>query len=646
MNPYYPNLLSPLKVGTVTLKNRIALAPMNLRELNHTGGLTDRDIAFCERFAKGGVGLITIGESCVGRETGSSESFMLRINNPGAFNSLCDVADAVHRWGGKVSIEMSHAGALCIPENNFGHLPMGPISYVKPTGVQVVEMTEEQMEQVAEEFGDAALTLKNAGFDMCMFHAGHGWLIHQFLSPRTNKRTDKYGGSVENRVRFPMMCLDNIRKKVGKNFPVDMRITGDEIIPEGYHINDAKEFIRYLAPYVDMIQCSTGGIFHPDATARMSPVVFYEKGCNVDFATQIKEVVDIPVSTVGGINEPDQMESIIKDGRADLIVMGRGLICEPDMPNKLAQNKLDEINRCLRCNECHNRLFAQGWFTCTLNPTVGHEIDNLHKFNKPVQPKNVVVVGGGPGGMMAAYTAWKQGHKVTLIEKKESLGGTISFSDHVDFKVDMAYWWHQMERKIAKTDIKLMLGIEADSKLIDSIAPDVLIIAVGADPVTPPIPGIDNHKVVLGAKMYDEAHDFGKKIVVIGGGMVGCESAVELKDRGCDVTVVEMLPVVANGSGVSQSNSIRVGLIGVKTMVNTSCVRVTDEGVWVKPANGEEQLLEADNIILSAGMRAKSSVVEELQKATVPEIYTIGDCVTARKMGNAIKEGYYTAMNL
>ena len=336
MNPYYPNLLSPIKIGNVTLKNRICVAPMNLREVDHNGGYTARTIAFNEKFAKGGVALITMGEACVSPRTGSSESFMLRITNPGAYFSLCDLAETVHRWGAKISMEMSHAGALCIPENNFGNQPMGPIDYVKPSGVAVRAMTIADMEEVAEDFGNAALTLKNAGFDMVQFHAGHGWLIHQFLSPRTNKRTDEFGGSLENRCRFPIMCLKKIREKVGKNFPIDMRMTGDEIIEGGYHIDEGKKIAQMLAPYVDMIQVSTGGIFHPDATARMSPGVFMEKGCNVDFATEIKSVVDIPVSTVAGINEPDMMEDVIKNNRADLILMGRGLICEPEMPNKLA----------------------------------------------------------------------------------------------------------------------------------------------------------------------------------------------------------------------------------------------------------------------------------------------------------------------
>lgn len=644
MNPYYPNLLSPIKIGNVTLKNRICLAPMNLREVDPGGGYTARTIAFNEKFAKGGVALITMGEACVSQKTGSSESFMLRITNPGAFFSLCDLAETVHRWGAKISMEMSHAGALCIPENNFGNQPMGPIDYVKPSGVAVRAMTEEDMLEVAEDFGDAALTLKNAGFDMVQFHAGHGWLIHQFLSPRTNKRTDKYGGSLENRCRFPIMCLENIRKKVGKNFPIDMRMTGDEIIEGGYHIDEGKEIAKMLAPYVDMIQVSTGGIFHPDATARMSPGVFMEKGCNVDFAAAIKSVVDVPVSTVAGINEPDMMEKDLADGKADLILMGRGLICEPEMPNKLAAGRFDDCNRCLRCNECHNRLFAKNWFLCTLNPEVGFE--TRLPVPAPTTKKNVLVVGGGPGGMMAALTAAKRGHTVTLCEKGAELGGAIRFADHVYFKRDMAYWRHQMEKRLADSSVDVKLNTEVDSNYVNQMKPDVLIVAVGADPAKPPIPGLDNKKVIVGATMHYSEQNYGDKVVVIGGGLIGCESAAELHADGKDVTVVEMLPGIANGCGQAQSNALRVGMIGVNVMTSTAVKRITDEGVWVQPDGKDEMLLPADSVILSAGMRPRTAIVDELQKATVPEFYAIGDCSAARKMGDAIREGYYTALNL
>ncbi len=644
MNPYYPNLLSPIRIGSVTLKNRICLAPMNLRELDHNGGFTPRTIALNERFARGGVALITMGESCVSRRTGSSESFMLRITEPGAFNSLCDLAEAVHRWGGKLSIEISHAGALCSPDNNFGNLPMGPSAYVKPNGVQVVEMTEDDMRQVAEDFGDAALTLKNAGFDMVQFHAGHGWLIHQFLSPRTNHRTDQYGGSLENRCRFPIMCLENIRRKVGKAFPIDMRMTGDEIIEDGYHIEEGKRIAQMLAPYVDMIQVSTGGIYHPDATARMSPGIFMEKGCNVEFTAAIRAVVDVPVSTVAGINEPDMMEQIIRDGKADLILMGRGLICEPEMPKKLAQGRMEDCNRCLRCNECHNRLFAKGWFLCTLNPEVGAE--TRLPAPEPSNVKNVLVAGGGPGGMMAALTAAKRGHRVTLAEKRDALGGAIRFADHVYVKRDMAYWRHQMERRLAAAGVEILLNTGVTKEFVDARKPDVLILAVGADPVRPPIPGLDHPKVIVGATMHDEPHEFGQNVVVIGGGLIGCESAAELHAEGKDVTVVEMLPQIANGCGEAQSNALRIGMQGVRVMTSTRCLRVTDEGVWVQPESGEEQLLPADNVILSAGMNARTELVAQLQQSAVPEIYTIGDCSSARKMGDAIREGYYTALNL
>ncbi len=643
MNPYYPNLLSPLKVGNVTLKNRICVAPMNLREVDHNGGFSSRVIEFNEKFAKGGVALITIGEACVSPDTGSSESFMLRITNPGAYFSLCDLAETVHRWGAKISMEMSHAGALCIPENNFGNQPMGPIDYVKPTGVAVRAMTEEDMIKVANDFGDAALVLKNAGFDMVQFHAGHGWLIHQFLSPRTNKRTDKYGGSLENRCRFPIMCLENIRSKVGRNFPIDMRMTGDEIIEGGYHIEEGIEIAKMLAPYVDMIQVSTGGIFHPDATARMSPGVFMEKGCNVHFATAIKEATGLPVSTVAGINEPDMMEETVKDGKADLILMGRGLICEPDMPNKLAAGRVEDCNRCLRCNECHNRLFSKNWFLCTLNPEVGFE--GRLPMPEPTTSKNVLIVGGGPGGMMAAWTAAKRGHKVTLCDKGNELGGAIRFADHVYFKRDMAYWRHQMEKRLADSGVNVMLNTEVTAEFVDGIKPDVLIAAVGADPAKPPIPGLDNPKVIVGATMHYSQQNYGDTVVVIGGGLIGCESAAELHIAGKDVTVVEMLPGIAPGCGQAQSNALRIGMQGVKVMTSTACKAITDEGVVVVK-DGEEMLLPADSVILSAGMRPRTALVDELQKASVPQFFAIGDCAAARKMGDAIREGYYTAMNL
>ena len=643
MNPYFPNLLSPIKIGKVTLKNRICLAPMNLREIDHNGGFTHRVIAFNEKFAKGGVALITMGEACVSQTTGSSESFMLRITNPGAFFSLCDLAEAVHRWGGKISMEMSHAGALCIPENNFGNQPMSASAYVKPSGVAVREMTEEDMLEVAEDFGNAALTLKKAGFDMVQFHAGHGWLIHQFLSPRTNHRTDQYGGSLENRCRFPIMCLKNIREKVGKDFPIDMRMTGDEIIEGGYHIDEGVEIAKLLAPYVDMIQVSTGGIFHPDATARMSPGIFMEKGTNVHFATAIREATGLPVSTVAAINEPEMMEQTIRDSKADLILMGRGLICEPEMPNKLASGRYEDCNRCLRCNECHNRLFAKNWFLCTLNPEVGFE-DRL-PIPAPTSSKKVLVVGGGPGGMMAAWTAAKRGHKVTLCEKLPELGGAIRFADHVYFKRDMAYWRHQMEKRLGDSNVDIRLNTEVTEDYVNALKPDVLIVAVGADPAKPPIPGLDNPKVIVGATMHYSQQNYGDKVVVIGGGLIGCESAAELKAAGKDVTVVEMLSGIAPGCGVSQSNALRIGMEGVKVMTSTRCKSITDEGVVVE-TNGEELLLPADSIILSAGMNPRTTVVDALQKAIVPEFYTIGDCSAARKMGDAIREGYYTAMNL
>ena len=266
---------------------------------------------------------------------------------------------------------------------------------------------------------------------------------------------------------------------------------------------------------------------------------------------------------------------------------------------------------------------------------------------KNVEDKpQVIVVGAGPGGMMAAWTAAKRGHQVILCEKGNELGGAIRFADHVYFKRDMAYWRHQMENRLADSNVDVRLNTAVDADYVNQIRPDVLIIAVGADPARPPIPGLSNPKVIVGATMHYAPQNYGDKVVVIGGGLIGCESAAELHADGRDVTVVEMLPGIALGCGQAQSNALRVGMIGVKVMTSTACKRITDEGVWVQTEGQEEQLLPADSVILSAGMRPRTSIVEELQKAVVPETYTIGDCAAARKMGDAIREGYYTAMNL
>jgi NADPH-dependent 2,4-dienoyl-CoA reductase/sulfur reductase-like enzyme len=395
-----------------------------------------------------------------------------------------------------------------------------------------------------------------------------------------------------------------------------------------------------------MIQVSTGGIFHPDAAARMAPPVFYEKGCNVHFATAIKEVVNIPVSCVSGINEPDQMEEIIRTGKADLIVMARGLMCEPDMPRKLAVNDIININRCLRCNECHNRFFVKGWFTCTLNPLVGNELDSFSGCNRSPTPKKVLVAGGGPGGLEAALIAAQRGHQVILREKGPSLGGSLRFTEHVRFKTDIMYWIRQMEQKLSSLNVNAQLNAPVTREYIEQTAPDALIIAVGAEPIIPPIPGVDSPQVISGAQMYDSDFDFGLKVVVIGGGLVGCEAAVELKERGLEVTVVEMLSRIAAGCGEAQSNAVRVGLKGVRVMVNTRCRRISDEGVWIQSEGQDETLLPADSVVLAAGMKSRSVLMEDLLESAVPEIHVIGDCLSPRKMGDAVREGYYTAIHL
>ncbi len=647
----YPSLCSPLRVGPLMFKNRIEAAPTSLAELSPQGYLTRDNIAYYKLKAKGGAAVVTIGESIVHTPTGKSHPKQIPLDDKGVIPSLVETADAIHQYGAIASIELSHGGMECDPVFLGGRNPIGPSARTVEIGfrtegartVEVEEMSEALMYEVAEAYGEAAATVKLAGFDMCMVHAAHGWLLAQFLSPLINQRTDKYGGSVENRARFPLMVLDRIRERVGKDFPIELRMGGSELAEGGYGIDDAIAFAQMAERNVDLLHVSAGAHYLIDTMTIMHPSMFVPHGCNVYLAEAVKKAVSIPVVTVGGLSDPDQMEAIIAEGRADMVAMARGLMADPEIPTKARQGRADEIVHCLRCFECIGGMFVTATTKCALNPIIGREFE----AGVPVpltEPKKVLVVGGGPAGMQAAITAAERGHDVLLCEKSDSLGGALRHSDGVSFKADLMRFKDHLIARLEAVGVNVALNVEVTPELVEIGHPDVLIISVGAEPIVPDIPGMDRPTVLVAEGVPSAEAEIGARVVVVGGGLVGCETGLHLAQRGHDVTIVEMLDEVAQDANIMHRRGLLLELRkAVKVRTGLRCVEILDHGLVAVDKKGEDQTLECDTVVVAVGYRSSTEVVDALV-GTVPEVMTIGDCVRPRKVLQAVRMGYDAGM--
>ena len=643
----YPNLFRPLKLGDLTLRNRIIAAPTG--EFNQTsdGSMTPDAIAYFEMKGAGGAAAVTIGEGFVHTKTSKTRPLVLPLDDSAVYPSLARAARAIKSHGAIPSVELQHAGkhggvgkSLAEPRVRYGP------SYEKTaSGLEVLEMPEDMILEIVDAFGQAAANLKNAGFEMLFIHGGHGWLLHQFISPLDNKRKDKYGGSMENRARVPLMVIDSVRKAVGPGFPIEYRMSGDEFREGGYKLADGIEFAKLIDGKVDLIHVSAGHVV--EVFLRTHPMMFLEHGCNVYLATAVKKEVKTPVACVGGITEVEQMEEILASGKADVVAVARSLIADPYLPKKAAAGRTEEITPCLRCLTCMQSVWIEGTMICSVNPRAGSEFENKFAAPPPAKRKRVLIAGGGPGGMQAAITASERGHQVILCEKSSSLGGAIKFAEHVPFLVDLHRFKKHLEYMVKASGTVVMLNTEVTPKFVASQNPDVLIAAVGATPIVPDMPGIRSKKVVIANDIHNAGVKTGDKVVIIGGGLVGCDEAVYLAQNGKDVTVVEMLDDIARDANrrLKMALGIEFRKYNVKVVTNTKGKAVTEEGLLCEGPDGKEVLYKADTVICAVGQKALTSVVDKL-RGTVPEFYDIGDCVKPQKVTEAVRAGYNTAMDL
>jgi 2,4-dienoyl-CoA reductase-like NADH-dependent reductase (Old Yellow Enzyme family)/thioredoxin reductase len=651
MKTQYTNLFSPIKIGNITFKNRIIAAPTSLMNLTPEGHLTSENIAYYELKAKGGCAAVTIGESIVDSKTGKSHDQQISLDDPHVLPCLSTVVKAINRYGAVANIELSHGGKYAGLASIGGDLvnesavAYGPSEAFLPTGEHIYEMPKEVIYHIIDSFGTAAAKVKRAGFEIVMVHAGHGWLFGQFLSPAENKRKDEFGGSLENRARFLRLALDSVRKAVGPGFPIQLRMNGEDFIEGGMHLEDYKELAKMLDSKVDLFNISCGMHDGENLFVRTHPSMFLDRGCNVYLAAAIKEVVTKPVSCVGSLNDPAQCEEIIASGKADMVEMARALLADPELPKKAYVNNASDITPCLRCFACFDESVKKHNICCSVNPVIGNELNNKMFSSTPKKLKNVLIVGGGPGGMQAAITAASRGHKVTLCEASDSLGGSLKFAKHVPFKKDLFDFEQLLERRLAASSTKVLLNTKVTKEYVEKMQPDTLIIAAGATPFIPPIPGIDSKHVLLATDAESDSSKIGNKVVILGGGLVGCETAINLSKQGKNVTIIEMRSHIAPDANDFHKMAMEKELKDVNIKTNTTGKYINRSGIMCTSENGEEAFLEANTIICAVGVKPCVDVVEELINLT-PEYFVIGDCKRPRQVTQAISEAYYSAIEL
>lgn len=647
MNVKYPHLFSPITIGGVTFKNRIWSAPAGTHLL---AGLEEYPneavIAYYANKAKGGSANITFSAQNMDiykpqDDVHAHENIFPQKNH----RMWRQLTDAVHYYGAKISLEL-----LAFEYHGYdddGNL----VSYtVNGHGKKYPKLTRPVMERIAATYADAAEAALDCGFDMILIHGGHGLVLSQMLSPKFNTRKDEFGGSLENRAKFPIMILDAIRKRVGRKLLIEYRISGSELTDGGFTTDDCVAFLKMIQDRIDIAHISCGS-FYSETEHIMHPSNFLPAGCNAYLARAVKESgeIHIPVLTLGAFQHPDLMEETIATGGADLIAMARGTISDAYVPDKALHDKADEIIPCIRCFHCldYGRNTA---FACSVNPTVGREYRLKLLEEKPTERKKVVIVGGGPAGMEAAIVAAQRGHDVTLLEKADHLGGKLVFSRQTEFKKDLMKFMDYQIHMVDKLGVQVRLNTEATPELVASMEPDAVLAAVGADPIIPPIPGVDGKNVITAEQCYEKGlkgEDMGDHIAVLGGGLVGCETALYLSMYlGKRVTLIEMTRAIAQ----EEYSIPRQALVEhmdeyVTYYCGVRCTGITQQGMEVADSFGNTALIEADTVVLAAGMRARSQQAEQFRGLSL-FFEPIGDCVVAKNVRGATRSGYDAASRL
>lgn len=646
----YPHLFSPIKVGPLTLKNRIEAAPVNISNLPMSGYPTAENIAIFEGKAKGGAAIVHMGECRIDLKTGISHKLCIALDDPEVLPYLHAATDAIKKHNAFAAVELIHPGTRANPEYYDGPI-WGPSAGPGHLGKDYSELDQKTIDYIVERFGDAAEMAKLGGVDLVMIHAGHGWLLHQFLSPLNNRRTDRYGGSLENRARITMEVIANIRKKCGKDFPIEVRMSGTEIVEGGLTLQDQIEFAKLLDGKVDLIHVTSGTFHVPSTNQHMIPNGFLPQGCNVYLAEAIKkEMKHTPVVTVGALGDPELMESIIAEGRADIVALARPLLADPELPNKLKAGQAEKIFPCLRCMACISESFVpyvrycSRIRRCPSNPTAYKEIP-ASQVKKAEQPKKVLVIGGGPSGMEAAAELAERGHHVILCERENELGGAMRHAKYVPFKQKVDQLMHVMIRRLERSGAEIRLRTAATPTLVESLHPDVIVAALGAKAKKPEVAGAEH--AIIAEDALQRIDSLGQNVAIVGGGLVGCELALQLGMTGRTVHLLSRKKEVCRDAAYLYREGLLMELkkVPVKIYNEAECTAITSEGVTVRNADAREYTLLADTVIWAGGYLPMEDEAEQFRTLAY-DFWKIGDCAQVRKIYNARREGYNAGSNI
>ena len=627
----FPTMFSPVQIGTVTVPNRFVVPPMGNNLANTDGTLSDRSLSYYQARAKGGFGLITIESTVVYREAKGGPRKPCLFSDD-TVESFRRVADACHAYGAKVSIQLQHAG----PEGNSaltGYPLKAASAMPASAGREIPEaVSNEEVYRIIECYGDAARRAQQAGIDMVEVHCAHGYLVSTFISQRTNNRTDEFGGCFENRMRLPRLIIENIRRKTGGNLPILCRINACDEVEGGQSVQDAAAVAAYLEQECGVDALHVTRAVHLHDEFMWAPGVTHG-GFNADLVTEIKRAVSVPVIAVGRFTEPQYAELLVKQGRADLIAFGRQSIADPELPAKARNGQLETLSPCIGCLlGCVPNMFAGKPITCAVNPYVGRECE----LTPAPEKKRVTVVGGGPGGLYAAWACAVRGHQVTLVEKANELGGNFRIAAYPTGKGQLTEAIRSMIVKCQQAGVDLRCGVEADEMLLRSLAPDAIILATGSTPLILPIPGLSDCGCVTAQDMLDGKAQMGKRVLVVGGGMVGCEAAEYLAERGHQVAVIEMKDVIA-ADVTPENRRYMFENFEENHVLLRPGAKVTQfyaDGVDYALADGTSGSLRGyDNIVLAMGSRSNTALKETAEKVA-GQVLVIGEA--AKAPGNAV----------